>query len=72
MARNGEPIAPHGGTLVDRILRGEVREAALERAAELKRVSLGSTAVSDLELIGIGAFSPLTGFMTKADYESVV
>jgi ATP sulfurylase len=72
MARNGIAIAAHGGTLVDRVLRGFLREAALERAASLKRVSLSSTGVSDLELIAIGAYSPLTGFMTKSDYESVV
>jgi ATP sulfurylase len=72
MAKNGIAIAPHGGTLVDRVLRGVLREAALERAASLKGVSLSSTAVSDLELIAVGAFSPLTGFMTKSDYESVV
>lgn len=72
MANNGETIVPHGGTLVDRVLRGVVREATLERAGTLKKVSLGATAVSDLELIAVGAFSPLTGFMTKANYESVV
>ena len=72
MAKNGGSIIPHGGTLVDRVLRGVLREAALERAAGLKKVSLSSTAVSDLELIAVGAFSPLTGFMTEADYESVV
>jgi ATP sulfurylase len=72
MARNGAAIAPHGGSLVDRVLRGVVREGALERAARLKKVSLSPTAVSDLELIAVGGFSPLTGFMTRADYESVV
>ncbi len=72
MVRNGETIAPHGGTLVDRVLRGVLREAALERAAALKKVRLTPTAVSDLELIAVGAFSPLTGFLSKADYESVV
>jgi ATP sulfurylase len=72
MVKNGMAIAPHGGTLVDRVVRGVLREAALERAASLKRVSLGPTAVSDLELIAIGAFSPLKGFMSRADYESVV
>jgi ATP sulfurylase len=72
MARNGATIAPHGGMLVDRVLRGVLREAALERAASLKKVSLGPTSVSDLELIAVGAFSPLTGFMNKDDYESVV
>lgn len=72
MVKNGEAVAPHGGTLVDRVLRGVLGEAALERAASLKRVSLSPTAVSDLELIAVGAYSPLTGFMTKADYVSVL
>ncbi|NVM26374.1 MAG: sulfate adenylyltransferase, partial [Desulfobacterales bacterium] len=65
-------MAPHGGALVDRVLRGVVREAALERAASLKKIPLSPTAISDLELIAVGAFSPLTGFMTQADYRSVV
>ena len=65
-------IAPHGGALVDRVLRGVVREAALEKAASLKKIPLCPTAISDLELIAVGAFSPLTGFMTQADYRSVV
>ena len=72
MARNERAITPHGGTLVDRVLRGVSKEAALERAAALRKVSLNPTAVSDLELIAIGAFSPLTGFMARADYESVL
>ena len=65
-------IAPHGGALVDRVLRGVVQEAALERAAGLKKIPLDPTAISDLELIAVGGFSPLTGFMTQADYRSVV
>lgn len=72
MRKNGVAITPHGGALVDRVLRRVLREAALERADGLKKVSLTSTAVSDLELIAVGAFSPLKGFMTRADYESVV
>ncbi|HJX38161.1 MAG TPA: sulfate adenylyltransferase, partial [Anaerolineae bacterium] len=72
MAKNGAGIAPHGGMLVDRMLRGVLKEAAGERAASLKKVSLSPTSVSDLELIAVGAFSPLTGFLSKADYESVV
>ena len=65
-------IPPHGGTLIDRVLRAEAREAALERAAQTPRVVLNPVNVSDLELIAIGAFSPLTGFMGSADYASVV
>lgn len=72
MARNGAAIAPHGGSLVDRVLRGVLREGALERADNLRKVSLSPTSVSDLELIAVGGFSPLTGFLTKDDYDNVV
>jgi len=63
---------PHGGTLINRTLEGADRDAALERASGLPRVTLNSVALSDLELIGNGAFSPLTGFQGEADYASVV
>jgi sulfate adenylyltransferase len=63
---------PHGGTLINRALDGAAREAALERAASLPAITVGSVAASDLELIGNGAFSPLAGFMGQADYRSVV
>ncbi len=65
-------IAPHGGQLVNRVLKGDERDAALERSKGLRKLQLGPTSVSDLELISVGACSPLTGFMKKADYESVV
>ena len=61
-------IAAHGGTLVDRVLRGEERAAARARAGELTAVPLSTMAASDLELIAVGAFSPLAGFMGSADY----
>ena len=63
---------PHGGTLVDRILQGEEREAALHRARDAKKIPLTEVGVADLEMIANGAMSPLTGFIGKADYESVV
>jgi sulfate adenylyltransferase len=65
-------IRPHGGILVDRVLRGEMREAVRERAEQMTRVPLGPMALSDLELIATGAMSPLTGFMPRADYERCV
>ena len=65
-------IRPHGGTLVDRVLRGEMREAVRERAEGMTRVALDPMGLSDLELIATGALSPLTGFMRKADYERCV
>ncbi len=66
------PMPPHGGALINRVLHGVVREAALERASALPTVSLTPTAVSDLELIAVGAFSPLTGFMGQAAYRTVL
>ncbi|KEO84084.1 sulfate adenylyltransferase [Tumebacillus flagellatus] len=65
-------IAPHGGTLIDRVLTGEELQKQRERAAGLKQVALDAFALSDLELIAVGAFSPLTGFMGSADYNNVV
>src|SRR5262245_53218957 len=72
MPRPFQHIAPHGGTLVDRTLRGTLREAAIDRAPALARLTLDAIALSDLELIASGAFSPLTGFMDQAAYNSVV
>ncbi|MED3646904.1 sulfate adenylyltransferase [Halalkalibacterium halodurans] len=57
---------PHGGTLVQRF-HPEANVESVEKSIELDAFSL-----SDLELIGIGAFSPLTGFLTEKDYRSVV
>jgi len=63
---------PHGGSLVNRVLRGEMRTAMQERAKTLRALQLSPMATSDLELISVGAFSPLPGFMGRADYERVV
>jgi len=63
---------PHGGKLINRVLEGPAREEALARAESLPRVQLNARQLSDTELIGIGAFSPLEGFMGKRDYDSVV
>lgn len=65
-------IAAHGGTLINRQLTGEAREAALAEAKGYKQIPITNWTLSDLELIGIGAFSPLQGFMTEDDYLSVL
>lgn len=65
-------IAPHGGTLINRILNKSEREVALERAATLPQIPLNDLNLADLEMIAIGALSPLTGYMNQADYQSVV
>ncbi len=65
-------VAPHGGTLVNREVTGDQALALAERAAWLPGVRLGPRAVSDLEMLAIGGFSPLDGFMTRDQYQSVV
>jgi ATP sulfurylase len=65
-------ISPHGGILVDRVLRGEVKEAVRERAERMVKIPLDPMGLSDLELVAIGALSPMTGFMRKADYDRCV
>lgn len=72
MSQNPDAIAPHGGELVNRIATPEQREEFLSKAEFLPRVQLDERAVSDVEMIAIGAFSPLTGFMNQEDYDRVV
>ncbi len=63
---------PHGGRLINRILEGKARDEWLVRAERLPRIELNSRQLSDVELIAIGAFSPLEGFMGQRDHESVL
>jgi len=61
-------IAPHGGELIIN-MAGESERAALhERARTLPQLEVGSRQLADLEMLAIGAYSPLRGFMTRADY----
>ncbi|MFO8090995.1 MAG: sulfate adenylyltransferase [Desulfatiglandaceae bacterium] len=66
-------ITPHGKeeTLMPLLLEGEDRVAEAERAKSLKIVSMTTRETSDLIMLGIGAFTPLKGFMGKADWQGV-
>jgi sulfate adenylyltransferase len=64
-------IAPHGGELVDLIVSSERIADLKAHSREWLSWDLTSRQVCDLELLMNGGFSPLTGFMNKADYESV-
>ena len=65
-------VPPHGGKgLVCCLLHGNEREAELEKAAGLKKVQIPARSKGDLIMMGIGGFSPLDGFMTKADWKGV-
>ncbi len=57
---------PHGGKLIQRV------DLLYPIDFSLKTVELDNMALSDLELIANGGYSPLQGFMGKADYDSVV
>ncbi|MCY7323874.1 MAG: sulfate adenylyltransferase, partial [Phormidesmis sp. CAN_BIN36] len=72
MSQHPDNIAPHGGQLINRFASPAQQQEFLSKADHLPRVQLDERAFSDLVLIAIGGFSPLTGFMEQADYDRVV
>lgn len=65
-------VPPHGGKgLTLCLLEGNELEAELKKAEALPKIEISSRARGDLIMMGIGGFSPLTGFMGKADWKSV-
>ena len=63
--------APLGGTLVQRVRRpGEDFDPA--ELTGLPRIELSARAQADLEMLATGAYSPLTGFVSEADYHSIL
>lgn len=65
-------IRPHGGRLIDRHAKGEMREAMLAKANELPKIQVNERELADIEMIGCGAMSPLEGFMNREDYLGVL
>ena len=65
-------IAPHGGELVLNMAGENERAELQERARSLPQILVGSRQLADLEMLAIGAYSPLGGFMKRADYLGVV
>src|SRR5262249_28506145 len=68
----GHLVAPHGGELVRRFVDGDAKAALAEEAMGLLTIDLDERTESDVELIAVGAFSPLKGFMGSKDYLRVV
>jgi sulfate adenylyltransferase len=66
-------IAPHGKEerLMPLLLKASELQAEIEKAKSLKQIRVTSRETSDLIMMGIGAFTPLTGFMTKADWQGI-
>jgi sulfate adenylyltransferase len=65
-------ISPHGGKLVNRILRREEKEKITGKAKELPYLKLKRESISEVENIAFGVFSPLEGFLRKKDYQNVL
>ena len=61
-------IEPHGGVLVNRIAEESEKESLKSKVGRMEQIHLNPREISDLEMIAIGAFSPLSGFMGKEDY----
>ena len=65
-------VSPHGSNeLKPLLLEGKELKAELEKAKGLPKVYMTSRETSDVIMLGIGAFTPLDGFMNKADWQGV-
>jgi sulfate adenylyltransferase len=68
---DGTLISPHGGTLIDRFVDDATARTLAAEAENMPVVHLTTKQACDLEMIAIGAFSPLVGFAGRADFESI-
>ncbi|HLB89477.1 MAG TPA: bifunctional sulfate adenylyltransferase/adenylylsulfate kinase [Terriglobales bacterium] len=64
-------VAPHGGELIDLLADAERRNELKSHSREWPSWDLTARQICDLELLMNGGFSPLRGFMARADYEGV-
>lgn len=68
----GNSNEPHGGALVNLLVKQERVDKLKEIVFNLADITLNDRQLCDLELLSTGGFSPLAGFMTRSDYESVL
>jgi sulfate adenylyltransferase len=64
-------VPPHGGELVNRMVDPDRAAELARQAAKLPRIVLSPKQACDLEMIAIGAFSPLKGFVGETDFHSI-
>ena len=64
-------VLPHGGKLINLLLKPEYAAEIKAESRDFPSWDLTPRQICDLEMVLNGGFSPLTGFMNKADYESV-
>jgi sulfate adenylyltransferase len=65
-------IAPYGGRLVNLLVSDEALQERRAYASKLPSLQLSERSICDLELLAIGAFSPLDRFMNREDHQRVV
>lgn len=65
-------ITPYGDVLVNRVVPGREATEARGRASTLPQIGISSSTSSDLYLIAVGGLSPLTGFMNRDEYSTVL
>ncbi len=70
--KNNHSTTPHGGSLVNLLVDDERAAILKDIVINLPDITLNDRQLCDLELLANGAFSPLTGFMNRTDYESVL
>ncbi len=65
-------VPPHGGRGLRPLrLEGDAREEELRRAQRLRKLRISSREKGDVVMLGIGGFTPLSGFMNRADWQRV-
>jgi len=65
-------IRPHGGVLIDRVLKGVKRTQAIQKAKKYYHIKLSHEHIQEATNIATGVFSPLKGFLTRVELESVL
>ena len=65
-------IEPHGGVLRSLIVSDEQAAHLKADSGAYLSITLSQRQLCDLELLLNGGFSPLSGFMTRAEYEAVL
>ncbi len=69
---NDDPIAPHGGTLVNLLVEGAEAERLAEEAEHSPKIAVSHRELSDLEMLAVGALSPLAGFQGEKEHRSIL
>jgi len=65
-------LKPHGGKLVNRVLKDEVRREIMEQIDSFSKLVVTEEKVTDIHNIATGVFSPLKGFVCYEDLDSIV